>query len=98
MKRASRDTVITAIHVLWERGWEVNPQAIQEFLTRGNTDYPLEAIQAIINEIAVPGAKERWLKNFYWNSQWALDHPRPWPIDPARWKWQKVEQDLVGER
>jgi hypothetical protein len=93
MKRATQDSIIATIHVLWERGWEVTIEAVREFLRVGDTDCPDATIEAAIAHIAAPGEKERWLSYFNQHSEWARQRPRPWPIDKRMWKHQQQENE-----
>ena len=80
MQNATYDTIVSSIHVLWERGWKVNPESVQEMLKRGQNTASLEKIESVLKEMVVPGAREQWLKGFNWESPWAKEHGFPWAI------------------
>jgi hypothetical protein len=76
MRQATQDEIITEIHVLWERGWKVSPESVQEMLRKGPRDSSLEQIEKIIREYASPKEKERWLSSFKSakNAFWQIDN------------------------
>jgi hypothetical protein len=89
---ATKDGIITAIHVLWERGWQVNPESVREMLQLGcHEDSSLEEIEKIIGKIVAPGAAAEWRTHFNHESPWAKEHGFPWEI-PAHWKHQQIEK------
>jgi len=91
-KQATKDQIISAIHVLWERGWQVNPRSVQEALKIGqHEECTLERIEAVLPAMEQKGVKEKWLSSFNFDSSFAQQNPRPWPIE-GPWQHQHIEQ------
>ena len=91
-RHATRDDIVMSIHILWERGWQVTPESIQESLRIGShADSSLERIEAIMKDVVSPEAKRQWLKGFNPESPWNKAHPAPWDI-PSHWKHQQAER------
>ena len=91
LRYATRDGIITAIHILWERGWQVNPESVREMLHLGcHEDASMQKIEAVMTEIVVTRAAEQWRSRFNHESSWTKEHGFPWGI-PSHWKHQEIE-------
>jgi hypothetical protein len=93
LRYATKDSIITAIHVLWERGWKVSAESVQEMLRRGHENSSPERIEAVMNEIITPGAREKWLSHFNHESSFAQENGFPWKI--AEGELWEVEPELI---
>ena len=63
MRQASRDQIVAAIHVLWERDWLVSLEAIQDMLVQGShTVASLAEIKPIAEELQPQ--RDAWMAQF----------------------------------
>lgn len=64
-KQATRDEIITTIHVLWERGIEVNRAEVHQMLAQGfyrvSTN---DKVEQVITDFATDDNKRTWLAFF----------------------------------
>jgi hypothetical protein len=73
MRQATKDEIVTQIHVLWERGWKVNPSSVKEMLEKGPRTSSLNVIEKVIAEYCSSEKKKEHLSYRKGGKPWGID-------------------------